>query len=245
MKNLRKLIPTERVDAEAYNRLVDYVKSIELKSANRGIAIKHTASGIHLELENKVYNVVAKDIPTPPGTNPPTTTSETIFLGIVTQAIQYTPPAWTSSASGEVAIWGYTVRKVKRNKALTGSTKWLLYSDIDHTLQMPSPTNYWDYADTTNYTAYNLCELMNPREWYVIDDTTTAPTTTIYVGSGLHGNGVDTSGVLGSTSMTIQPIPTGVILPVYITTNTGITGDAGVVENEYWVYYQNGIDGEC
>jgi hypothetical protein len=67
------------------------------------------------------------------------------------------------------------------------------------------------------------------------------PTATGTWGEGLHGNGVDTTGSIANTSMTIQPIPVGTIVVIFPILVKKMQGNV----TEYYCQYENGVDGSC
>jgi hypothetical protein len=59
------------------------------------------------------------------------------------------------------------------------------------------------------------------------------------VATGTYGNGVASSNLLG-TSLAIQPIPVGVVLPAFV-----VVPNSESALPEVWVTYENAIDGSC
>ena len=79
-------------------------------------------------------------------------------------------------------------------------------------------------ADVADYTLLNSIEVSNGA-------------------TGLWGNGVNSTNLPASpATMTIQPVPNGVIVRAWVETFTPSGGAASI---EYWFSYENGVDGSC
>lgn len=225
---VKKLPSNQSVTAKDYNALLDLIQSERIACVGPGIAITRGAAGVSLTIDNTLLRSRRSEGNT---TNENTNINGGWFFGKITAAtihggVKSPQSVNPLDSSDHINVYKYTFIQVIRD-AMTQPNYY--------------PNGWKTFDGGQQGYCYNVIEMANPGYEATIDTSTVPPTATGTYGAGLHGNGVDTTGSISSTGMTVQPIPVGTVVIIYSTLVKTMQGNI----TEYYCQYENGLDGSC
>jgi hypothetical protein len=196
----------------------DFVKYVEgrLPLVGPGLEGKQTSAGHIISAVKQAQNNIVGDVTYNPPAQP------LWFFGRVTAA-EYTTEDVDADTGRRIAKWTYTIIPVGKSEDNAG------WEDI--TIKIYSISTSAN-VDCDEVTAYNLIEQNNPG------------TSGGHTGSGLHGNGIDTSNADLPDGLIIQPVPVGTKVVVYRAVHA-LSTPPGRFSETHYIQYENGLDGSC